>query len=1012
MVKKNNKTSSSKSTPLISMNGLNNIINTNTNSMKKYFRNNYELLKGIFSFILAIGLIVVLYNVYKYYKDDNRTNNINLNNLEGFEQQEPYDLLDKIKSNIYRLDTIWSNQLYNFQPGIQETPIAFWEITKQDNAYKVIGHAVNNKIEELQHNLPIAPKNKTMLVDGDTKPPADVKLIYKNGDNIITEKTADYMGRESFKQEYINIKNMDDIEKRLDILKNLYNVMEKTKTQVMQHIENDTKYTFDNLYLNTYLYGFNNYFGNPNVVLSSKLGQRVKSIDGNYNCARIPLGCEVVFTFSTGKEIRFDHDYNSILSSDKTEYVQLDNNNIFTQQDGTMFQYMNFFDIFSEFGINKANPNINTRFRGKITSGKKRTISYPYNYSASDIIANGTGKNKEGLYKYIEDKISDKDLRKKTIKGFKQNENQPSINVVISSEGAGKTAYITTNPVGGNFTHHHHVTSDEIVLRDRGKMHSISTTKGSDGVEAFTLNDNKRYTIPNSRIYVEDQSLNFSIDIGILLSEADTEFKKYSDELWFTNILQNFGDVTLINKDNLISGIITFKNTDFLSYSGNKLTIMYPSFYLDFTFNYPDNRTGFDRRNTKCTRKQALKKCNFSGENRYALISHYDEGNIPLHNDTKISSLDNKDFYLKSVSVKSNYNINNHPLYKTINNFKNSIKNKFDNIINKIITSSNLLNALRDKILSNNFNHYPMKIYRPIAPKYYKSIGDLIYAETSSFRNDTNFYNTEPNVSQIACVPEQCVREVREWLPVDKIYEYQKNGDYLAIFKNPYLETFRAVTTPGTLPPGKVEKVVACVERCKLVDDIIQADKCAKTFYKTHKNITDTFNMDPDNVINERKNQIYKNKIVERQDRINMLKETARRLQIQDDKANLINEAYNRNKLQDLVDKQNANMHKLVDKLEKGRNKIEIRVKFNYDMLFKLCSNGGLPNDVCSYVQENIRRPSDTLTDAERRQYDTNAVAALLDSCPTPESEGLVKRALVENNCGCYFSDEELETTN
>jgi hypothetical protein len=105
-------------------------------------------------------------------------------------------------------------------------------------------------------------------------------------------------------------------------------------------------------------------------------------------------------------------------------------------------------------------------------------------------------------------------------------------------------------------------------------------------------------------------------------------------------------------------------------------------------------------------------------------------------------------------------------------------------------------------------------------------------------------------------------------------------------------------------------------------------------------------------------------------------------------------------------------MHKLVDKLEKGRNKIEIRVKFNYDMLFKLCSNGGLPNDVCSYVQENIRRPSSNLTDAERRQYDTNAVAALLDSCPTPESEGLVKRALVENNCGCYFSDEELETTN
>ena len=113
-----------------------------------------------------------------------------------------------------------------------------------------------------------------------------------------------------------------------------------------------------------------------------------------------------------------------------------------------------------------------------------------------------------------------------------------------------------------------------------------------------------------------------------------------------------------------------------------------------------------------------------------------------------------------------------------------------------------------------------------------------------------------------------------------------------------------------------------------------------------------------------------------------------------------------------LIDKQNANMHKLVDKLEKGRNNIVIRVKFDYDKLFKTCANGEIPDYICNYVQENIRKPSDTLTDAERHQYDTNVVSALLDSCPTPESEGLVKRALVENNCGCYFTDEELETTN
>jgi hypothetical protein len=1005
MVKKNNKKSSSKSSPLISMNGLNNIINTNTKSMKKYFINNYELLKNIFSLLIAIGLIIVLYNVYKYYKDGNGTHNINLNNLEGFEQQEPYDLLDKIKSDIYRLDTIWDNQLYSFQKNKRESPLSFWEITKQDSSYKVIGHAVNNEIDKLKDNQPIAPKNKTMLVDGDTKPPADVKLIYKNGDNIITEKNVDYMGRESFKQEYINIKNMDDIEKRLDILKNLYNVMEKTKTQATQHIENDTKYKFDNLYLNTYLYGFNNYFANPNMILTNKLGTETKSTDGKYNCARIPLGCKVEFTFNNDKSINFNHDYNSILNSEKTSYVKLDNTNIFKQTNGSMFQYMYYFDIFGEFGINKANDNINTSFRDNITVSKKRTLEYPYNYSVSKITENGTGYLKQGLYDYLESKINNKDLRKQTIK----TENQKSTYVVSSNRGAGDTAYITTSPIGESFKHHNHVSKDKIVLDDRDKIHNFDIREG------FKLQNSRKYTIANSRIFVEDESLSFKIDISSYLTKGDNEFKKYVDETWFTSILESFG--TSDSSTELITSLIKFDDTDFITYSDGILSINYPSFYLDFTFNYPDNRSKWDKRNKCANGTQALNTCYKSGENDIALIKHYNKGYLPLHNDETLSSFKVSDeespkFYLKNISVKSNYSKEDHPLYKTINNFKNGIKNKFDNIINKIITSSNLLNALRDKILSNNFNHYPMKIYRPIAPKHYKSVGDLIYAETSSFKDDPNFVNSKPNLSQIACVPEQCVREAREWLPVDKIYEYQKGGEYLAIFKNPYLQTFRAVTTPGTLPPGKVEKVVACVERCKLIDDIIQADKCAKTFYKTHKNISDTFNMDPDNVINERKNQIYKNKIVERQDRINMLKETTRRLQVQDDKANLINEAYNRNKLQDLVDKQNVNMHKLVDKLEKGRNTIAIRVRFNYDKLFQLCSNGNLPNDVCSYVQENIRKPSGNLTDAERRQYDTNAVAALLDSCPTPESEGLVKRALVENNCGCYFTDEELETTN
>ena len=1021
MVKKNNKKSSSKSLQLISMNGINNIINTNTKSMKKYFRNNYELIKSVFSFIIAIGLIVVLYNVYKYYKDGNGINNINLNNVEGFEQAEPYDLLDKVKSDIYRLDTIWNNQLYNFQKEKRESPLAFWEITKQDSAYKVIGHAVNNEIDTLKDNQPIAPKNKTMLVDGDTRPPMDVKLIYSKNNNLITTKFKNDSGDLLFHSEYINIKTPADITNRLNILERLFYKVENINKKIENEINNIVSYQANNLTFKTHLYAFDNYFKNPNVKLYSKLGEQVKSVDGKYNCARIPLGCNVTFTFNNGKSINFNHDYNSILNSDKTSYIILDNYNVFKQTDGSMFQYMNYFDIFGEYGMNQKNNSLKTGYEGKISPKRKRILNYPYNYSVSNNSKNGTGNLKTGLFDYINNKINNNETRKKFIKGFNSDDQEPIVNVIFSKntdDDKEQIAYITTNPVGNTFKHYYNTTKDKLTFNNASKEVEISVSStNDDGVEGFEdLKNNKVYKIPNSRIHVDESDLSFKIDLSGLLKEIDDEFSNFEKEEWFANLLNNINSKSDAKDTgtSIISKLLNFNSNKYITFNNSILTINSPAFYLDFTFNYPSNTSGWDRRNN-CIGIDKAHPCKYSEVKgtHIGYISHDHDKYIPLHNDPKISSLNNKDeeFYLKSISVKSGYTIDNHPIFKIINTFKNDIISIFSDIKINIAKSAIILNKLRNDINFNELKHYPMKIYRPIAPKYYKSVGDLIYAETSLFKDDPNFVNSKPNLSQIACVPEQCVREVREWLPVDKIYEYQKGGEYLAIFKNPYLQTFRAVTTPGTLPSGKVEKVVACVERCKLIDDIIQADKCAKTFYKTHKNISDTFNMDPDNVINERKNQIYKNKIVERQDRINMLKETARRLQVQDDKANLINEAYNRNKLQDLVDKQNANMHKLVNKLEKGRNKIAIRVKFNYDKLFQLCSNGDLPNDVCSYVQENIRKPSN-LTDAERRQYDTNMVAALLDSCPTPESEGLVKRALVENNCGCYFTDEELETTN
>jgi hypothetical protein len=417
---------------------------------------------------------------------------------------------------------------------------------------------------------------------------------------------------------------------------------------------------------------------------------------------------------------------------------------------------------------------------------------------------------------------------------------------------------------------------------------------------------------------------------------------------------------------------------------------------------FDNNVLGKDRYKTKRNKSWIFLNAKFNGYR-------------DCHN---IEAIKGEGGFLKNVNVSMNISDSQLPFKNILNRVLELKLQDLQYFEQTLVTMTNKLNNLRSQISSGEYKHLPMKIYRPIAPKYYKSVGDILIT-LNSYSTNTDYmaFEEEPNLQEFACVPEQCVREVREWLPIDKVYEYQQGSKYLALYKNPYLQTFRAVTTPGVFPPGKVEKVVACVDRCKLVDDLIQADKCARTFHKAHKNVSDTFNLDPDNLLHERKSNIYKNKIVEREDRLNTLKEVARRLQVQDDKANMINKAYNRHRLQDLVDKQKVNMHTLVDKLDKGKNKIVINVKFDYakasGTLNNLCNNNSLPPAVCqtlNQVLSSSARRALELDGAERLQYDKQALDALLRSCPTPDMENLFKRSLVESNCGCYFTDEELES--
>ena len=196
---------------------------------------------------------------------------------------------------------------------------------------------------------------------------------------------------------------------------------------------------------------------------------------------------------------------------------------------------------------------------------------------------------------------------------------------------------------------------------------------------------------------------------------------------------------------------------------------------------------------------------------------------------------------------------------------------------------------------------------------------------------------------------------------------------------------------------------MACVEGCRLLDDIIESDKCAKKFFKANKEVIEGINLDPDNAIISRESTLYKNKIQDKQDRINTLKEVSRRLQIQDDKANIINHQYNKQKLQNLVDNQRRNINTLVDELQDGKNRIDINIKFGYDkfqgLITILEQEDKLPYDTASKITEIVdksaRQKLDVLPDAD--------VKDILNKCPTKDTEGLVVKALVESGCyNCY----------
>lgn len=347
-------------------------------------------------------------------------------------------------------------------------------------------------------------------------------------------------------------------------------------------------------------------------------------------------------------------------------------------------------------------------------------------------------------------------------------------------------------------------------------------------------------------------------------------------------------------------------------------------------------------------------------------------------------------FTVKSVNTN---------ILQSINiNLSNADKQLLKNITNNNIPNLSKLLQFSNAITNNQLEYFPLQIYAPVAPAGYQSLGHV-------FCNVARDLTKIKTMNNIACVPSGCVKEVRDWTTADKVFEYNRDGVYWALYKNPYIGTFIGVSKPG-VPDGKVCKVVACVAKCTAIDELKKADQCARTYQALNKSISSENTSLPD-LVASTEEDIYLQQIKTQNDNIITLQNRARQLQTNIDKSDVITTEMNKAKLQNYVDTQQRNIELVADRLENEQNKIQTNINIPIQVLNQIITMiNNLPNLTASQKANLTDKIIDNAQSANsglltNSQYNDN-LNNILKSCPQYDLTGLVKKSVVGDVCyGC-----------
>ena len=935
-------------------------------NIPKWIEDNYKLVLLVFIIAIIIYLAWQLwYNSGKHIR-------------EGFADKELIDLLDKIRVNIFESKPIWDNKFYNNQPAKKEKQISFWkpQITPEIKAqnFRIIGSCVsdNNDYE--------MPSETTMLIAGDTRVPVDASEIFKFPQNSISDlKSGPLSGLDKFESVDTRIDMLDTL---LTRLQNKIQDISVLTESVRSEIANMK--TFDVI-----LYSENSYFGSVAKSYTISPGQTINIPDGKYDSIRIPVGSTVTLVFEDNTTETISYPFDNILNAtrpDKYKYDIISYSDVFKNiKSGNDDSYdIDKYMLFGKYAIGFMKDNTTTstdnadariKYKGSAracstTRGWETSLNYGFgsNYDEEDIGIYGYGKS--DLVPYFKNLKENKSVNLKTP--------TPTKSPTDSSTSAGPD---TCKYMSGVDKDRNPVKTAEDDINCKSTDAQLNSTdlvtfwkrdhSNDRSKDIYFITDRPKIATYGNR-YLVDAKKAIS---PVIVNSPHIYEKKFNTGL---------NDI-VVGLESLKTIVTTAQASDTwlnvtLDDKSMMNTAVFKQYYLDLAFRY--------KVWTKGVRKISSGGCfvsSLSGNQS----DIYDQGYVGITADGKDHGA------LKSMSIT--LDIANTDKLPYIN-YMNKVYSLFDDYTKTTISKVNNIRSqlvkFREDVIQNRLAQFPMRILRPSPPRGFVSLGDIIVNAA-----DTNYTSNKPVLSNYGCVPEQCVKLVRDWLVTDRIYEYNRDNTYLAIYRNPYLQTFRAVTTPGIMPPGQIPKVVACVEKCKLVDDIIESDKCTRKFHKANKTVIESGNLDADNVVLSRESAIYKDKIKERQDKISQLQETARKLQIQDAKAEIVNSEYNRSKLQSLVGKQDRNINKLADKLGTENSQIDINVKFDYakftELIYRLDElPAPVKQQILAVIDKEAGKKLGTLSD--------ETVNAVLAECPTPQSEGLVRKSLVESGCyGC-----------